>query len=317
MSHDTAVQPATQKTEDALSQLMGNAFATLIADVERARAIVAEAVPNLTVSFHGLRDDLAAQVTELLAVSVALKGEGGAKVGFLDQMRSVLDSFVGDLVNVSHSSMQLVGRVETLGSEIDTIVSYVNQIETLAKSTRLVALNARIEAHRAGDAGKTFRVVADEVKLLADDAAQFSQQIRDVVSRAHIGLNEARNSVTALASHDLNSILNVHKEVMETIGRIDATNSRMTDSLKRFHANVDLAIRTLQFEDILNQLLSSISARMGQTQQLWASWLTTRVSTNPEAWSELQATITRIEPQLTKPSAVQQTSMTTGSAELF
>jgi methyl-accepting chemotaxis protein len=308
MSHDTATQPAAQKTEDALSQLMGNAFATMVTDVERARAIVAEAVPNLTVSFHGLRDDLAAQVTELHAVSLALKGENG-RTGFLDQMRSVLDSFVGDLVNVSHSSMQLVGRVEALGGDIDTIVSHVNHIETLAKSTRLVALNARIEAHRAG--------VADEVKLLADDATQFSQQIRDVVSRAHLGLSEARNSVTALASHDLNSILSVHREVMETIERIDATNSRMTDSLKRFHANVDLAIRTLQFEDILNQLLASISARMGHTQQLWATWLTTRVSTNPEAWAELQQTITRLEPQLTKPSAVQQTSMTTGSAELF
>jgi methyl-accepting chemotaxis protein len=229
----------------------------------------------------------------------------------------VLDGFVNDLVKVSHSSMQLVGRVEALGTEIDVIVSHVNHIETLAKSTRLVALNARIEAHRAGDAGKTFRVVADEVKNLADDAAQFSQQIRDVVGRAHVGLAEAKVSVTALASHDLNSILTVHREVMTTIGRIDATNERMSSNLQRFHANVDVAIRALQFEDIVTQLLTSIEQRMGSAQSLFVTWLAARASTQPEVWAALQQAMTKLEPELNKKSAVQQTSMTTGTAELF
>jgi methyl-accepting chemotaxis protein len=207
--------------------------------------------------------------------------------------------------------------VDTLGADIDVIVSHTNHIETLAKSTRLVALNARIEAHRAGEAGKTFRVVADEVKSLADDAAQFSQQIRDVVGKAHVGLAEAKTAVTALASHDLNSILNVHKEVMSTIARIDSTNERMSHNLQRFHGNVDIAIRALQFEDIATQLLASIEQRLGSTQQLWVSWLATRGNSRPEAWAAVQQAMAQLEPQIKKPSAVQQTSMTTGTTELF
>lgn len=305
------------KTEEALSQLVGHVFATLAADVVRARRILSEAVPGLTSSFHGLRDGLAAQAAELSEVSEALKGKGGQGEGFLGQIRGVLDVFVNDLVNVSHSSMQMASRVDSLGVEIETIVSHVSQLETLAKTTKLVALNARIEAHRAGEAGKTFRVVADEVKNLADDSAQFSQQIRDVVQRAHAGLTEAQTSVTALASHDLNSILSVHNEVLATIGRLDSTNMRMAESLARFHANVNEAIRALQFEDILNQLLVSIGDRLGHLQELWSSWLLARTQEQPTSWADLDRVLARVEPKLLQKSAVQQTSMQTGTAELF
>jgi methyl-accepting chemotaxis protein len=306
----------SRKTEEALSQLVGHVFGTLIADVVRARRLLSDAVPQLTSSFLGLRDGLEAQTRELTLVSEAMRGAGG-KEGFLGQIRSVLDVFVNDLVKVSHSSMQLVTHVESLGVEVDTIVSHVTQLETLAKTTKLVALNARIEAHRAGDSGRTFRVVADEVKMLANDSAEFSQQIREVVLRAHAGLAEAKGAATSLASHDLNSILNVHTEVLTTISRLDTTNSRMSEALQTFHQNVNEAIHALQFEDILNQLLCSIGDRLGHLQELWSSWLLARTGGEPKSWAELDAMIARVEPKLASPSDVHQTTMTLGTSELF
>jgi methyl-accepting chemotaxis protein len=307
---------AKAASQAALSQLVGHAFASLLTDVGRARGILHDAIPGLIKSFNGLRDDLSAQSTELVEVSRELQGKSGQK-GFLENMRNVLDTFVQDLVKVSHNSMQLVERVEALGVDVTQIVTHVGEIESMAKATRLIALNARIEAHRAGDAGKTFRVVADEVKTLADEAAGFSGEIRDVVDRAHARLDEARIATVALASHDLNSVLEAQQGVMHTVERLGATNLRVTQSLERFHANVDAAIRALQFEDMLNQLLVSVEGRMGHVRDLWTTWLAVQGTNSEQAWRELDTLLARVKPHLERESTVQQQSMTTGTVELF
>jgi methyl-accepting chemotaxis protein len=305
-----------QKTNAALSQLLGHVFEALIRDVARSRSLLHEAIPSLITSFNGFRADLEAQSRELQEVARELQGAGGSQ-GFLAQMRSVLDTFVADLVTVSHSSMKLVQRVDGLGTDVDEIVNRVSHIESMAKSTRLIALNARIEAHRAGEAGKTFRVVADEVKALADDAADFSQQIRDVVTRAHESLAEAKVAVSSLASHDLNSVLEAQRGVMATVEKLDASNVHVAQSLERFHANVDLAIKALQFEDILNQLLGSVGDRLGSLRDLWTHWLAAQTAATPGAWRDLERLLVELGPALQKPSAVQQGSMAVGTAELF
>jgi methyl-accepting chemotaxis protein len=305
-----------QKTNAALSQLLGHVFEALLRDVARSRSLLHEAIPSLIISFNGFRADLESQSRELQEVARELQGTAGSK-GFLEQMRSVLDSFVSDLVTVSHCSMKLVQRVDGLGTDVDEIVNRVSHIESMAKSTRLIALNARIEAHRAGEAGKTFRVVADEVKALADDAAEFSQQIRDVVTRAHESLAEAKVAVSSLASHDLTSVLEAQRGVMATVEKLEASNGHVAQSLVRFHANVDLAIKALQFEDILNQLLGSVGDRLGSLRDLWTHWLAAQTAATPGAWSDLERLLGELRPGLEKPSAVQQGSMAVGTAELF
>jgi methyl-accepting chemotaxis protein len=306
----------SQKTNAALSQLLGHVFEALIKDVARSRGLLHEAIPALITSFNGFRADLEAQSLELAEVSKELQGSTGSQ-GFLEQMRTVLDTFVSDLVTVSHSSMKLVQRVDGLGVDVDEIVTRVGHIESMAKSTRLIALNARIEAHRAGEAGKTFRVVADEVKALADDAAEFSQQIRDVVSRAHASLAEAKSAVSILASHDLNSVLEAQRGVMATVEKLDVSNGHVAKSLERFHANVDMAIKALQFEDILNQLLGGVSDRLGSLRDLWTHWLAAQNAPTPAAWGELDRLVAELTPSLKKPSNVTVGTMTAGTAELF
>jgi methyl-accepting chemotaxis protein len=306
----------TSETEAALSQLVGHAFASLLTDVSRSRAILHEAVPGLIASFHGLREGLAAQSAELVEVSQQLQGTAGG-AGFLAQMRTVLETFVSDLVTVSHHSIVLVQRVDALNVDVKQIVTHVGSIESMAKATRLIALNARIEAHRAGEAGQTFRVVADEVKTLADQAREFSGQIRDVVDRAHERLDAARTATVALASHDLTSVLEAQRGVLATVERLNATNARVSASLERFHANVDGAIRALQFEDILTQLLATIERRLGNVRDLWLQWLAAQGADSPAQWTEFATLLAKIRPELERASTVEQESMQTGTAELF
>ena len=305
-----------QNANAALSQLLGHVFESLMRDVERSRSLLREAVPSLVKTFNSLREDLTAQSRELEEIGRQLQGEQGS-VGFLAQMSTVLDIFVKDLVAVSHNSMKLVARVEALGGDIDEIVADVGHIESLAKSTRLVALNARIEAHRAGEAGNTFRVVADEVKSLADDAGEFAAQIRTVVEGTHRSLAEAKDAVTNLASHDLNTLLEAQQGVMATMERLDATNVRVGQSLTRLNEQIDAAVRSLQFEEHMNQLLGTVGDRLGHVRELWIHWLEAQSTDSPAAWEELEALLRHVGPKLGRPTTVHQHSLDGRTAELI
>lgn len=297
----------------ALAQALEPVFDGLLADVVRARSMVHEAVPRLIKSFHELKGELGEQSAELVEITRQLQGEQGS-IGFLAQMRSVLDIFVKDLVAVSHNSMRLVARVEALTADIEDIVTHVGHIESLAKSTRLIALNARIEAHRAGEAGKTFRVVADEVKSLADDAGEFSAQIRDVVEGTHQSLTDAKDAVTSLASHDLNALLEAQQGVLTTMERLDGASGRVTAALARVSENLEAAAQAMQFEELVSQLLGGVGEKLGLLKTLWLQWTRAQAS---GSYGELQRLLARLGPALERPMALGADPLATGAHELL
>ncbi|QXI26116.1 methyl-accepting chemotaxis protein [Pseudomonas vanderleydeniana] len=86
---------------------------------------------------------------------------------------------VGNLANDVHSS---VSRVEALANEMQEVGKVLDVIRSIAEQTNLLALNAAIEAARAGEQGRGFAVVADEVRMLAQRTQQSTQDIEKMVS---------------------------------------------------------------------------------------------------------------------------------------
>jgi methyl-accepting chemotaxis protein len=301
---------------DLLSQIINQVLQSLVSDLERARAMLDEAIPGVLTSFNSLRQQVAEQHQTLSAMSETLQG-GQNDAGFVAMMRGLLDGFVGNLVTVSHGSIRMVERVDALGKDVDSIVSNLARIEAMASQTRFIALNARIEAHRAGDAGRCFQVVANEVKTLADDATSFSGNIRSVVQNCRDRISEARTAVSEMASHDMNGALTAQKSVMELAARLTSTNQKVEASMQLIEEHIGVAVRALQFDDMMQQLLISVSERIEHVRSLWLDWIAASQTPSPEAWTRLTDAINALTPKLTKAAAVQQESLSAGTVELF
>ncbi len=241
-THETITRSGSQFMETISSKIgkSQDAATMLDADAKEARSKIT-----------GLRDEAAAAALTAEQSALAMESANASVAALNTALQAItggLGTGRGALTNAVGSAGRSAADIAQVAGKIDEIGTAVKAITEIAEQTNVLALNASIEAARAGDSGAGFAVVAREVKQLSQETARATAAIQAQIAAIHSSSNVSRQS---------------SRELADAIARIDDDTGRIIDTLQdqfvQVHTLSDAIAETAGGAFTISQLVKSLS----------------------------------------------------------
>jgi methyl-accepting chemotaxis protein len=201
-----------------------------------------------------------ARAVEQMAKSIAVNSENAGEAaqtaekakGAAEQGGKVVLDAVSGMKQIANVVRESAGTIQNLGKSSDQIGEIVGVIEHIADQTNLLALNAAIEAARAGEQGRGFAVVADEVRKLAEQTTKATKQIAGMIqqiqSDSHGAVRTMANATKqvdegiVLADHagvSLHEIVEISQKVTHMVSQIAVANEEQSSTSEQISKNME------------------------------------------------------------------------------
>lgn len=219
---------------------------------------------------QNLEVNAAATATTELSASISEVAQSAEQAA--EQMRTtrnqvndsmdVANNTQADIYELQQNMDDAIKAMAQLESESQSIGDVLDVIQNIAEQTNLLALNAAIEAARAGEQGRGFAVVADEVRTLASRTAQSTDEIRAKIESLQKGVENALTSVQTSQSKTETSIEKVEstvssmKEVTGYVDQVDAMNAHIaTAAEEQNQVTEEINKNVLLIKDLSDKVL--------------------------------------------------------------
>jgi methyl-accepting chemotaxis protein len=300
---------------------------------DQVNNLVQNAISQLTSSFQGLNVQSDQQTKMLQGLVNQDEGEQSFSE-FIQETEKLLNYFVDSVVTTSKDSMYLMHRLDDMTDKVNAVFALLGDVRDIASQTNLLALNAAIEAARAGEAGRGFAVVADEVRKLSRKSDDFSEEINQTTKEIKEALDAAGEVVNRVVSADMSVAINGKQKVSDMSEVITTINNRTSQVIgdsgvigEQITMMVNQAVTSLQFEDMCTQLSAHIIRRLDAVTELTELVDQAHVARmNKDKLDEYRLSLTNVEALLEelKPKiesvehqAVTQKDLDAGVVELF
>ena len=216
---------------------------------------------------------MTSSIQEVAQRSRQASDEAGAAAKQADAARQSIGSLSTSISDLGSSVMGAVEAMQQLEEETQQVGSVLTVIRSIAEQTNLLALNAAIEAARAGEQGRGFAVVADEVRNLAQKTAASTAEIQQIIQRLQNSANGVLNVMTVNGEKAQGSIersvqatqmLDVIAQAVGQINQLNAGIAQFTQEQIGLSSSIQQETAVLQGDAQATAHGAQATARLGE-----------------------------------------------------
>ena len=262
---DEGIAEQGRIVEEATTKVVAltEAISTIAASAEQQTRSLDEtalAVSNMASSI----EEVAAQVDSLSTISTETSRTA-------ERGGTAIDTIVDGMHTIRTTINELAQDIRQLGNNSEQIGDIVKVIDRIAEQTNLLALNAAIEAARAGEHGRGFAVVASEIRKLADGSVQATKEIAGHITSTQTVISEVVNAMERLTERveestgSTNSASGALQEIVSAVLTANNQISEISSVTRAMSANSYQVIR--QIEEITKSVALNLKATQSMTRQ--------------------------------------------------